>query len=200
MASWSVAEMRTGFCDRPDHIAKPRAAFVKNGSELASSSRRSYCKVPPTGGLMTGAVLKPFEVSEDEVARLAAVELVQLIKRLIEADLQLWGAPLSIVVCGGHHPHQTRSVAWRKRSTGCAGSRAPGRQDRPDAGLGRPVESHLLEGRPAALHCQRALALCALRHRLAAEQWNRAAGHVQTPADRPRPAGCEPGALNKAPS
>ena len=89
--------MRTGFCNRPDHIAKPRAAFVKNGSELASSSRRSYCKVPPTGGLMTGAVLKPFEVSEDEVARLAAVELVQLIKRLIEADLQLWGAPLSAI-------------------------------------------------------------------------------------------------------
>jgi len=35
------------------------------------------------------------------------------------------------------HPDQTRSVAWRKRSTGCAGSRAPGRQDRLDAGLGR---------------------------------------------------------------
>jgi hypothetical protein len=46
---------------------------------------------------MAKAVLKPFEVSEDEVARLTPVGLVQLIKRLIQADLQLWGAPLSAV-------------------------------------------------------------------------------------------------------
>jgi hypothetical protein len=44
---------------------------------------------------MAKAVLKPFEVSEDEVARLTPVGLVQLIKRLIQADLQFWGAPLS---------------------------------------------------------------------------------------------------------
>jgi hypothetical protein len=46
---------------------------------------------------MVRAVLKPFEVSEDEVARLAPIELVQLVKRLIQADLQRWDAPLSAV-------------------------------------------------------------------------------------------------------
>jgi hypothetical protein len=46
---------------------------------------------------MTRAVLKPFEVSEDEVGRLAPIVLVQLVKRLIQADLQGWGAPLSAV-------------------------------------------------------------------------------------------------------
>jgi hypothetical protein len=46
---------------------------------------------------MTKAILKPFEVSEDEVGRLAPIELVQLIKRLIQADLQLAGIPLLAV-------------------------------------------------------------------------------------------------------
>lgn len=46
---------------------------------------------------MTKAILKPFEVSEDEVGRLGATELVQLIKRLIQADLQLWGVPVSAI-------------------------------------------------------------------------------------------------------
>lgn len=42
---------------------------------------------------MTRAVLKPFEVSEDEVARLTPIGLVQLIKRLVQADLRVWGVP-----------------------------------------------------------------------------------------------------------
>lgn len=46
---------------------------------------------------MAKRILKPFEVSEDEVGRLGPTELVMLIKRLVEADLQKWGAPLSAV-------------------------------------------------------------------------------------------------------
>jgi hypothetical protein len=46
---------------------------------------------------MAQGILKPFEVSEDEVGRLGPTELVLLIRRLVEADLQQWGVPLSAV-------------------------------------------------------------------------------------------------------
>lgn len=46
---------------------------------------------------MTKAILKPFEVSEDEVGQLGPTELVLLIKRLVQADLQLWGVPLAAI-------------------------------------------------------------------------------------------------------
>lgn len=46
---------------------------------------------------MAKGIFKPFEVSEDEVGRLGPTELVMLIKRLVEADLQQWGAPLSAI-------------------------------------------------------------------------------------------------------
>ncbi|WP_298884966.1 hypothetical protein [uncultured Bradyrhizobium sp.] len=46
---------------------------------------------------MTKGIFKAFEVSEDEVGRLGPTDLVMLIKRLVEADLQQWGAPLSAV-------------------------------------------------------------------------------------------------------
>jgi len=46
---------------------------------------------------MTKGILKPFEVSEDQVGRLAPIELVQLVKRLIQADLHLAGVPLSAI-------------------------------------------------------------------------------------------------------
>ena len=46
---------------------------------------------------MTSAILKPFEISEDEIKRLGPVQLVQLVKRLIQSDLQLAGIPLSAI-------------------------------------------------------------------------------------------------------
>jgi hypothetical protein len=34
MASWFAAEMRTEFCDRPDHIAEPSKHTAAYGSKL----------------------------------------------------------------------------------------------------------------------------------------------------------------------
>ncbi|WP_157790073.1 hypothetical protein [Bradyrhizobium japonicum] len=70
---------------------------------------------------MSKGILKPFEVSEDEVGRLGPTDLVMLIKRLVEADLQQLGAPVSAVhgtlkinvPDGG----EDISVAWSKPSS-----------------------------------------------------------------------------------
>jgi hypothetical protein len=46
---------------------------------------------------MAYGILKPFEVSEDEVGRLGPTELVLLVKRLVQADLQQMGVQLSAI-------------------------------------------------------------------------------------------------------
>jgi hypothetical protein len=47
--------------------------------------------------MMAKGILKPFEVSEEEVGRLGPAELVLLVKRLVQADLQQWDVPVSAI-------------------------------------------------------------------------------------------------------